>query len=172
MDWQFFTYGLLLTGAVTIITWRRIPVVFKLVGLALIAVIAFAISPSQGFLSDERWYDRTPYREILLFLLMLAGMIARYFTRLIEERRNQIATTTSRKKPRLDFDLWEFSYPLFISVITFGVLMAQIGDESLSLADVTLSFQTGFFWQTVLGAVQQGTTSAGNPPSASAPTGG
>jgi len=38
------------------------------------------------------------------------------------------------------------------SFVTYGALLAQIGDSMITLANATLSFQTGFFWQTILTA--------------------
>ena len=106
------------------------------------------------FLGEVAWYDRFPYREIILFLIMLTGMVARTLTLAIERRRKVIAQLSEGgaqfEKPGLDLDVWEFSYPFLVSVLTFGGLLSQIGDEQLSLLVLVLAFQTGFFWQTVL----------------------
>jgi hypothetical protein len=47
-------------------------------------------------------------------------------------------------------DPWDFSRPFLVSVATFGGLLSQIGDRRLDWATLALSFQTGFFWQTLL----------------------
>jgi len=105
-------------------------------------------------LGENSWYNKTPAKELILFLIMLLGIIARYFTKLIEERREKISELkkngASFEKPKLEFDLYEFMYPIFISVITFGSLMSQIEIKTLVLSNIILSFQTGFFWQTLL----------------------
>jgi len=100
------------------------------------------------------WYEKAPARELLLFALMVLGMMARYFTKAIEVRRGKIAElrkqSTTVVKPPIEFDTWEFAYPLFVSVVTFGALLSQLKEPAISIASLTMSFQTGFFWQTVL----------------------
>jgi len=87
-------------------------------------------------------------------MFMVLGMMVRYFAYAIEQRRDRIAELrrTSQADPqvRLQFDLWEFSYPLLFSVVTFGGLLGQVKDGDLTVANVMLSFQSGFFWQTLL----------------------
>ena len=106
-----------------------------------------------------KWYETSPYVEALFFVVMLAGMIARYITKAIEIRREKIAELQREggnfTKPMLEFDAWEFSYPLFVSVVTYGALLSQLKDHSFSIGNATLSFQTGFFWQTLLATKQQ-----------------
>jgi len=120
--------------------------------LSIIFIIFLNTQPIM--LGKDSWYNNTPVKEIILFLIMLSGIIARYFTKLIEERREKISelikTGASFEKPELEFDLYEFMYPIFISVITFGSLMSQIEIKTLVLSNIILSFQTGFFWQTLL----------------------
>jgi len=76
-------------------------------------------------------------------------------TKIIEERREKIAEEKRKTgnviKPKLEFDLWKFTYPLFVSVVTFGALLSQLNAQYISFAGIILSFQTGFFWQTILG---------------------
>ena len=50
----------------------------------------------------------------------------------------------------MEWDRWEFVYPLLVSVITFGALLGQLEDTVANLPNLILSFQTGFFWQTIL----------------------
>lgn len=92
---------------------------------------------------------------------MLLGMVARYFTQAIELRRAKIERLSNDgkpfDKPKLEFDAWEFAYPFFISMITYGALAAQMDDAKLKIATITLCFQCGFFWQTILGAKQKAT---------------
>ena len=85
---------------------------------------------------------------------MLLGMAARYFSYLIEQRRDEIqrlrAQNADSRGVKIRFDIWEFSYPLFFSVVTFGSLLTQVGDNGFTVANTVLSFQTGFFWQTLI----------------------
>jgi hypothetical protein len=99
----------------------------------------------------------SPYREIVLFVIMLAGMSARFLTRAIENRRERItaARAAGGAAPiSIELDIWEFVYPMITSVLTFGLLLQQIGDGALSVATIVLAFQNGFFWQTLLGQVE------------------
>ena len=153
----FLVIGLIVGAAFWLIErrkWRLLP----RLGLLLCTVIVFAIAvylmSGVTFLGEAAWYDRFPYREIILFLIMLIGMVARTLTLAIERRRKVIARLSESgaplEKPKLDLDVWEFSYPFLASVLTFGGLLSQIGDEHLSLLVLILAFQTGFFWQTLL----------------------
>ena len=81
-------------------------------------------------------------------------MFARYITKAIEIRQEKIAILKKDNeefvKPKLEFDIWEFSYPLFISLITFSVVLQQTSADSVTMTNIILSFQTGFVWQTIL----------------------
>jgi hypothetical protein len=52
--------------------------------------------------------------------------------------------------PGLEFDMWEFAYPMLLSAITFSSLLPQLKGDGLTLENTLLGFQTGFFWQTLL----------------------
>jgi hypothetical protein len=126
--------------------------------LAFTGIFVFLESAPKT-LGKEEWYTIGPYPDLSFFVLMLIGMAARYFTKAIEVRREKIAALERAgeafTKPGIAFDLWEFSYPLFVSVVTFGALLTQVKGNGLSLENIILSFQTGFFWQTLL-ATRQG----------------
>ena len=61
-------------------------------------------------------------------------MAASYLTKQIEQRRNRIeekrklADTSSTP---LEFDIWEFTYPMLVSVITFGIILQSIGEKAV-----------------------------------------
>jgi hypothetical protein len=135
-------------------TWRRW--VRGLICASILVLFAFVYfdSVSAELGPPLPWYDNTPVREIILFVVMLLGTVARYITKAIEERRTKILalreTGKPFEKPGLEWDTWEFSYPLFVSIVTFGALLSQVKEPSLSLASIVLGFQTGFFWQTIL----------------------
>jgi prepilin signal peptidase PulO-like enzyme (type II secretory pathway) len=124
----------------------------------LVLVVFVYLQSSPATLGAGKWYETSPYLELFFFLLMLTGMAARYVTKAIEIRRDKIAELQKQGgvvvKPKLEFDIWEFSYPLFVSVVTYGALLSQLKDNTFSVTNATLSFQTGFFWQTVLVAKQ------------------
>jgi len=93
---------------------------------------------------------------MILFVSMLIGMAVRYFTKAIEERRDKLikwrTSGSGGKRPTLEIDKGEFAYPLLLSAITFGALLSQLKSDQVTLENVLLSFQTGFFWQTLLAA--------------------
>ena len=104
-------------------------------------------------LSEKKWYDQSPALEALLFTLMVVGMVASYLAKQIESRRaliTKLRAAGDNTMPPIEFDLWEFSYPLLISVITFGVVLDRIQGSNLTLNSVIISFETGFFWQTII----------------------
>ena len=59
------------------------------------------------------------------------------------DRTRILVAQVMLKKPSIEFDAWEFSYPLFVSVITFGTLLSQLEGNVLNVANIVLSFQTG-----------------------------
>ena len=161
---QFVIYGILLSGALLLL--RRIyyarktktdhAILFPVVGFILICSIlliyVFMNAPPLS-LGRKAWYKESPAAEILLFSSMLMGMIASYLTKQIERRRALIdekGRAGDKSPTRLEFDIWEFTYPMLVSVITFGAVLQSLGTKELDLPSVILSFQTGFFWQTVL----------------------
>lgn len=125
--------------------------------VAAAALLVF-LEATPRTLGAEKWYSSGPYPDLCFFVFMLIGMAARYFTKAIEVRREKIAALekagAALAKPGIDFDIWEFSYPLFVSVVTFGALLTQVKGDGLSLGNIILSFQTGFFWQTILATKQ------------------
>ena len=163
---SFLILGLFLSGILLAIQrrrwrwWIRAP-------LALVAGVALTlyVARTPVLLSDSAWYDRSPFKEMSLFLTMILGMACRYVTSAIEERRERIKKLREAgklfRKPRLEFDAWEFSYPLFVSVVTFGFLLKQVGSDQLSTLNLILSFQNGFFWQTLLQAQTPARSSQG-----------
>lgn len=159
---SFIIYGVLFSAIVWVLqrrgwkVWLRAALILFFASFLFIADYMTEGAETLG--SHERWYTDSPGRETVLFVFMLFGMIVRYFTKAIEDRRGKISEMKKKgerfRKPRLEFDVWEFSYPLMISVITFGALLSQIGEAAPTLSNMTLSFQTGFFWQTILAAKQ------------------
>lgn len=139
-------------------TLRRI-MFLLLVLVAAVLVVSLARDPISITLGpQEAWYESTPAPEIYYFVVMLFGMAARYITRAIEMRRERIAQLEKLGEPfntpGLEFDRWEFSYPFFLSIVTYGALLPQLSDATFNVTSTILSFQTGFFWQTILGARQ------------------
>lgn len=164
MTISFFLIGLSLTFAVWVLQRRSWSIVRRatvIVGTALIGgflgvifFVTLSMDPIYLGENDLHWFDKAPMREIILLLLMMLGMAARYLTGVIEERRDRIRQLQSEgrdaNKVPIRFDMWEFTYPLLFSVVTFGALLGQLEGDGLTVPNAIISFQTGFFWQTVL----------------------
>jgi hypothetical protein len=150
----FVIVGLVLSAGIAIVIQRRGPVVLRLsAAVALCALLYVLLTLEVHTLGNEPpWYQSSPMKEIIYFLVMVLGMFARLLSVAIEKRREKNAERASilSNTRSLDIDIWESIYPLLFSVITFGALLGQIGDAQLGVATVVLSFQTGFFWQTII----------------------
>jgi hypothetical protein len=145
----FIIVGIVGTAALTCVSftkWRWW--VRGLVALAATVIVAImmAVPSPQQLGPTTRWFDESPFRELLLFALMLLGMAARVLSLAIERR----AVATAETRAHVKVDRWEFVYPMLFAVPTFGALLSQVQSDTLTLANVVLAFQTGFFWQTIL----------------------
>jgi hypothetical protein len=157
--WTMVTAAVLL-AAVWLVR-RKIPLWLKflvaLMAVILVTLAYYAVREAQS-LSEGSWFEQSPIREVVFFLIMVAGMAAYAVANAIEARRSKLAVWQVGgevgARPGIDFDLWEFVYPFLFSVFTFGGLLGQIGDDGLSVATVVIAFQTGFFWQTVFDKVR------------------
>jgi hypothetical protein len=127
--------------------------------LSLLAALAaltgtFFLWRQPTVLGPTSLWEQPPYRELALFAAMICGMAIRFLTSAIKLRRPELEKwrKAGRRgaKPAISFDTWEFIYPLLFSAVTFGALLTQVKSEALSLEKLLLSFQTGFFWQTLL----------------------
>lgn len=173
MSITFIAYGLLATLFIGVLGTPRLSLKARII-IALALLICTSIGTFLFFgetivtlAGPTPWYGATPYRELLLFLTMVLGMVARYFTLAIEARRTKIRNagmTASGKRVPLEFDLWEFLYPMLVSVITFGALLPQLENDRLTLANLILGFQTGFFWQTLLSRAEPASVSVSPKP--------
>jgi hypothetical protein len=126
--------------------WLRICLLLLAAFLLVAAALVFPESLSLG---KDDWYEASPYKELILFVLMLLGMTARALSLAIEERKKTLSTAAGGA-PGLNIDLWDFVYPFLVSFITFGAVMSQIGTSPLGLTTMIFAFQNGFFWQTLI----------------------
>lgn len=125
--------------------WLRIP----LVGFIIVVFGFFLWVLEVPIRSDGKpWFDTSPYKQLIALALMLGGMVAKYLFDLIQERRKK--KEQGEPNPRLEFDKWNFLRPFIVSFIVFGSFWQLHGNESLSLGWLVISFQNGFFWQTIL----------------------
>lgn len=151
---QFFGIGIGVLMALALISRNR-PWVRALGAVLLLSTIigVWLAAPPLTLGSEEAWYSQSPWREVVLFVAMILGMAARYLTQAIEVRRTEIAALRAQGKKggvSIRFDIWEFIYPMLVSVITFGTLLPYITNRAELLPCLIIAFQTGFFWQTIL----------------------
>jgi hypothetical protein len=122
------------------------------VAILVVAAVAIYLSTNSRFLGDDPFIQRTPWREFIIFLFMGGGIAARVLSKALETRKQvlEAAPNVDPKAVRFRVDKWDFLYPFLLSFMTFGVIYQQIGDARISIPTLTLAFQNGFFWQTLI----------------------
>lgn len=98
--------------------------------------------------AETLWWNRSPWKELLLLVALLFGMIAKYLWELIEIRRKKNAERKPGvEKYGLEFDFWDFVQPMLFAGVVFSVVLQSA--EDVKLTTLLFSFQNGFFWQAV-----------------------
>jgi hypothetical protein len=123
---------------------KTIRVILIVLCCLMFSITAFFWYP-ETHLGTVNWWEEAPWKQTIMYILMILGMELSVLNKAIEKRKN-IGST-------LKIDKWNLLRPLLLSWITYGVLNSQIGDGSLNVASVILSIQTGFVWETVVGRV-------------------
>ncbi len=137
-----------------LIAGRRLKWWWKGILAALLSIsIGWLLVPGGRFLGGPStaggWPVLTPYREAILFVVMLTGMMARMLSLAIEKRRAALDAAPNASVS-LHIDRWEFVYPTLVAVPTFGAVLGQFPSGGLDVPILALAFQNGFFWQTIL----------------------
>jgi len=105
-------------------------------------------------LGQKRWLDETPYRQSIIFVLMSLGMVVSSLSSALNERleviRKRKEKGESTRGIRLRIDWYEFSRPFLFSVVTYCLLLTELGDQPLRPVSAILAFQNGFFWKTLV----------------------
>ena len=95
------------------------------------------------------WYENSPWKQLVLFSVMLLGMLTNTIYDLLKTRINS-KLSNDGGKVKHQF-IWEqFLLPLTISGILFGYIWGNHSNESLDTSTILLSYQNGFFWQTII----------------------
>lgn len=120
---------------------------FLLVILFIFAFKIFGITPPvRG--EGEDWYQIAPWKHLILFLVMFLGMITNYLFEFIQTR---IKAKESKGKIKLPQFIWEkMVLPLVVAGILFSYFWGQHSGEAMGLTVIFISYQNGFFWQTIL----------------------
>ena len=127
--------------------WRTTMIMLFIV-VCLVGVLVLGYSPGIRMGGGLSWYDRPPSKEGIVLVVMLLGMGGKYLFDAIERRRRKVQD--GDPTAGLEFDRWEFVQPFVVSFIVFGAFWSTHGNEELSMNNLVISFQNGFFWQTVL----------------------
>ncbi|MBN2092727.1 hypothetical protein JW964_24105 [candidate division KSB1 bacterium] len=129
----------------------RILLLFFLVILSGFFLLAFDIAPPvRG--EEECWHQIAPWKHIILLIVMLLGMITNYFFEFLQARIKAKESAGQAKLPKF---IWEkLVLPLLIAGILFGYFWGQHGKEPMGLAIIFISYQNGFFWQTILDKIR------------------
>ena len=117
----------------------------------LLIICVLSLQPNVFLGGELHWYDRSPYREGLLFFVMLIGMFSRQLSVAFEvyfKERSKLRGSSPQL--HLKLDTIDFLYPLLFAAITFGSLIGNVGDKPISVVTLVLSYQNGFFWQTLI----------------------
>ena len=119
--------------------------------LTAAAILSFGVltRPSTMGPSTYSFLRESPARELILFVIMLSGMMARMLN-LVIERSGLAAGDSAEHFQSIKINKWEFVLPTLFAVPTFCTLMGQTTSESLNWVEMALAFQNGFFWQTLL----------------------
>ena len=119
-----------------------------------VGILGFSLLPDSRTLGPEKWWQQGFVVRSILFVALISGMMVRCLTRAIEERRERVSkwrqTGSRGRRPGVEIDGWEFAYPLLLSAITFAALLPQLKSDGITTENFLLSFQTGFFWQTLM----------------------
>lgn len=150
---RFLVLSIFVLIYIFIIEKKDISFLKKFVGFLIVLLIYSTVAYFMyqlDYLGETRFVDKTPIKEVILFLLMSFGMIASVLNSAIEKMKRERSKSKDSGSNKISIDKWEFLNPLLISVGTFCFLMTQIGDESITWSNATIAFQTGFFWNTVM----------------------
>lgn len=115
---------------------------------AIVLAIVLAIRGHGRELRQEEYFTRPKKKNtwqwgVMLFVAMVAGILARYYWELLGQGRI-IGDTNS-------IDLLR---PLLVSPLVFFPIWAYAVRMPQGLIPVLVAFQNGFFWQTVFNAVK------------------
>jgi hypothetical protein len=125
--------------------------IWRVAGVIAILLATYAFLPTRYITmggEDGAWYEASPVKQGLGLVMIILGMAAKYLFDAIENRRTRIRA--GEHGAQIAFDRWDFLQPFVVSSLVFGSFWKGYGNEVLSVEYLTVGFQTGFFWQTIL----------------------
>ena len=130
---------------------RKTTLLKKMIGVIVFLVIYmgfFYFVYGVDTLSGDVWYKDSPFKEIILFIIMSIGMIFSVINKAIDNRPSK--NKGGEYSNKIYIEKYSLLKPFLFSVMVFGALMTQVGEQGLALSTITMAFQTGFFWPAVL----------------------
>lgn len=160
---MFFIEGVLVVVGLAALSWRASALTrFAVVTLAVLAFY-FATTTEVTFRDGgSAWWQDPPWRNVILFVLLLLGMMFRVVWEALERRESSLAAASRSVLPRLSG--WDFVRPALVSLIVFQGVLLLAKSQDLSWELGLASFQNGFFWNTLFGrtrAVVEGSADHG-----------
>ena len=144
--------------------WRSVRGPARVALWALAAIVAAALVyqfTARLSLGAEAWYDEGPWRIVFLYGVMLLGMLTSVLVSAIAERKSRLTKAKSeaeRSAVLVHLDVYDLLYPFLFSFLTFGALYNLVEGRLLSMATLTLAYQNGFFWDSVIAKLKKGVT--------------
>jgi hypothetical protein len=148
---MFIVVGLLATAAISALMsrwafWQRAIVTVAAAG----AIVVIGLSGEVRTRGGLAWWNEPLWRNLLLYVAMLTGMMFRVVWDRLELLRQRSARTIRKKPLKPRFEIWDFVYPMLPSLALFQGVLWLAETRALSLQLVLLSFQNGFFWHALL----------------------
>lgn len=144
--------------------WRLTWIKPVLIAAGIVALVALLVAQmSRRTMGGDAWYDHEAFVYLVTFLMLLFGIVSSTLVHAIVERKAKLAQYPSeqeRKQVKLAVDRYDFLYAFLISVPTYGALLAQFPEKKLTIVLLTLSYETGFFWDAVLGVRKERLTAS------------
>jgi hypothetical protein len=100
----------------------------------------------------SNWYDASPWREAILFAILLVGMLARgVFDVLNDYTRARSASSRQPIRKRLA----RIIAPIFPAILLFQPVLSLAENRKLAWPLLVFSFQNGFFWDAFFSKMKQ-----------------
>jgi hypothetical protein len=112
--------------------------VFALALAVYVGVEIMRVPPGVDKGRGEQLLEEITWFEGLLYAVMLMGMASK------------VMLDAMNRKRGVKFNKHGFLKPLLVSPIVFGAVYGAAGDEASSILLLLLSYQNGYFWQSVL----------------------
>jgi hypothetical protein len=146
---MFLIQGVLAVFALASLLWRATLWKRIVVGLLALTTLYLVMSTEVRLRSGTAWWQDPLWRNIILFVLLLLGMMFRVVWEALERRTAKAVNALQLLRP--SFSGWDFVRPALVSLIVFQGVLLLAKTQELSWELALASFQNGFFWNTLFG---------------------